>query len=614
MSALPMVAPGALLGGRYRVVRELGRGGMGVVYEALQQDLNRRVALKVLLAFGGGPQLERFRREAHSAAALGHPNIVQVTDFQTPSDGPPFLVMELLEGSSLGSLIDTQGPLPYPRVAFITTQVLAGLAAAHRAGIVHRDIKPDNVFLTSTSVAHDLVKLLDFGIAKVESSDAAPMTSYGQVMGTPAYMPPEQARGAQVDARSDVFAVGATMYHAITGRLPTPPADGSSATMEAPRSIMAAAALSLLRPDLPTGFTAIVDRAMMPDPAARYATADEMRAALAMWSPPTSSPALESAPRMAPPSSAMPSTQMPSTAMPSTAMPSTAMPPTFMPPTQLAQTQGSSSMTSPPSMASAATMPSTPSTRGHSLPPAYVPPSFGAAHSQPLTMYPRTAAPEARKGMSGALIAALVIVPSLALIAVVGLVFFMLSRAKAPPPAAGASNVPDPSSPASAAVPTPSSSPDPRSPRTPRPIGSSRSAPASPATATATVPGAAPATPSPTAPPAAPGAAKKVQVTVGGSFAGRFSNPNAARQAVEAKGPELALCFQRFNPLPETRAQRDYQLTLDVNARPIGAQPNNDAVDRCVTPILMRAVFPAFTVPVSSTFVVEPRVTWSVAP
>src|SRR4051794_5799376 len=98
MSALPMVAEGSILGGRYRIVRELGRGGMGVVYEAVQQDLNRRVALKVLLAFGGGPPLERFRREAQSAAALGHPNIVQVSDFQVPHDGPPFLVMEFLEG------------------------------------------------------------------------------------------------------------------------------------------------------------------------------------------------------------------------------------------------------------------------------------------------------------------------------------------------------------------------------------------------------------------------------------------------------------------------------------------------------------------------------------
>src|SRR4051794_38637824 len=160
MGALPMLGEGAVLGGRYRIVRELGRGGMGIVYEAVQQDLNRRVALKVLLSFGAGPQLERFRREAQSAAELRHPSIVQVTDFQTPADGPPFLVMELLEGISLGELIDKQGALPYPRVAFITTQVLAALVAAHRAGIVHRDIKPDNIFLTSTSVAHDLVKLL----------------------------------------------------------------------------------------------------------------------------------------------------------------------------------------------------------------------------------------------------------------------------------------------------------------------------------------------------------------------------------------------------------------------------------------------------------------------
>ncbi|HSO39670.1 MAG TPA: serine/threonine-protein kinase, partial [Labilithrix sp.] len=308
MAALPMLAEGTVLGGRYRIVRELGRGGMGIVYEALQQDLNRRVALKVLFAFAGGPQLERFRQEARSAAALGHPNIVQVTDFQTPLDGPPFLVMELLEGVSLGELIDRQGPLPYPRVAFITMQVLVALSAAHRAGIVHRDIKPDNVFLTATSLSNDVVKVLDFGVAKVDS-DAAPMTSHGQVIGTPAYMPPEQARGGPIDARADVFAVGATMYHAITGRLPTPPPDGLSATLEAPpsRSIMATEALALVRPDLPTGLTALVDRAMSLEPGERFASAEEMRAAVASFSPAGSSPDVSSKPPASLQTSARPS-------------------------------------------------------------------------------------------------------------------------------------------------------------------------------------------------------------------------------------------------------------------------------------------------------------------
>jgi len=315
MAALPMLAEGALLGGRYRIVRELGRGGMGVVYEAVQQDLNRRVALKVLLAFGGGPALERFRREAQSAAALGHPSIVQVTDFQTPGDGPPFLVMELLDGISLGALIDRDGPVPYPRVAFIITQVLSALAVAHQAGIIHRDIKPDNVFLTATSVADDLVKVLDFGVAKVET-ESAPMTAFGQVIGTPAYMPPEQARGGVIDARADVFAVGATMYHAITGQLPTPPTDEHAATAEAPvsRSIMVGAALSLIRPDLPTGLTALVDRAMSLDPRERFASADEMRAAVWAWLPQTSSSRMQTAASQAPTTSSSPMSAAPMSA------------------------------------------------------------------------------------------------------------------------------------------------------------------------------------------------------------------------------------------------------------------------------------------------------------
>ncbi|MBL8609153.1 MAG: serine/threonine protein kinase, partial [Myxococcales bacterium] len=275
------LAHGTLLGGRYRVVRLVGRGGMGAVYEAVDERARRRVALKVLLGVDGAG-VERFRREAQAAAALGHPHIVAMLDFSAGAPGePPFLVMELLEGTSLGAVIDRQGPMPLGRAAVIALQILDALSIAHRGGIIHRDIKPDNVFLTRGPTGGDFVKLLDFGVAKIDAGDQAPLTRAGQVLGSPAYMAPEQARGAPVDVRADLYAVGATMLHALSGRLPS--YASGAATSDAPRSISAAVPLSSLRGDLPPAFAGIVDRAMASDPNLRFGNADEMRAALAPW-------------------------------------------------------------------------------------------------------------------------------------------------------------------------------------------------------------------------------------------------------------------------------------------------------------------------------------------
>ncbi|MFI5298360.1 MAG: serine/threonine-protein kinase, partial [Polyangiales bacterium] len=220
---------GALLGGRYRVGRLLGAGGMGAVYEAMQEDLGRRVAIKVLLpeviaSSDDAEALRRFAREARAAAALHHPNIVAVTDF-SPGDAtaPAFLVMELLQGRSVARAIMDEGRLGPERVVTIAIQILAALETAHAAGLVHRDIKPDNVFLVPVTGAAggELVKVLDFGIAKLARGGGATssgLTATGAVLGTPAYMSPEQARGRDVDARSDLYAVGALMYHALSGR------------------------------------------------------------------------------------------------------------------------------------------------------------------------------------------------------------------------------------------------------------------------------------------------------------------------------------------------------------------------------------------------------------
>jgi serine/threonine-protein kinase len=290
-----------ILGGRYKLLDPLGRGGMGIVYEAVQEGLGRRVAIKILDArlSEDREQLERFRREAEVVAALGHPNIVQVTDFQYPEkDGDqPFIVMELLRGESLGATLAREQVLTAQRAAFVGAQVLSALIAAHRAGVVHRDIKPDNIFLLSDAAVPDTVKVLDFGIAKLAvlgGEGQQKLTGTGAMLGTPAFMAPEQARGEpDVDARADVYAVGATLYQALSGRLPHD-APSIPALLFAIVEKMPPP-LRELRPDLPAELSNVIERAMAKDRNARFADADAMRRALAPWSglpasipPPTS--------------------------------------------------------------------------------------------------------------------------------------------------------------------------------------------------------------------------------------------------------------------------------------------------------------------------------------
>jgi len=264
---------------------------MGQVYEALQSDLGRRVAVKVLaphLAFDA-EAIARFEREARSAAALGQGNIAQVTDFQNAPGQIPFLVMEYLEGQSMGSALRREGRMPEARVVFIMSQVLLALSAAHAAGIVHRDIKPDNIFLVSMSGMTDIVKLLDFGIAKLTKSDApSDLTALGGTLGSPYFLSPEQARGASADHRADLHAVGATMFRAITGHYPF---DGANlpALLHAIGS-QVPPPLSSVSPVSPQ-LSAIVARALAKDPALRFQSADEMRAALGQLGSPSAHPA-----------------------------------------------------------------------------------------------------------------------------------------------------------------------------------------------------------------------------------------------------------------------------------------------------------------------------------
>ncbi|MBA3818215.1 MAG: protein kinase [Deltaproteobacteria bacterium] len=216
---------GSEVDGRYRVIELIGEGGMGKVYLAEHVEIGKRVALKVLHpSYSRMPDLvERFRREARAASKIGHPNIVDVTDSGTTGDGSVYFVMEFLEGVELGSIIEREGAIEVARCLRIASQICRALAAAHAQGIVHRDLKPENVFLITRDGATDVVKVLDFGIAKTTEAEAARerrLTSPGMAMGTPEYMSPEQAAGRPADARCDVYALGAIIYEMVTGNAP----------------------------------------------------------------------------------------------------------------------------------------------------------------------------------------------------------------------------------------------------------------------------------------------------------------------------------------------------------------------------------------------------------
>jgi hypothetical protein len=207
--------------GRYKLERRLGRGGMAEVWAAYDMALKHRVALKTVAGYRpGSSALARLEREARALAGLTHPNTVRVFDYGVTDDGLWYYTMELLQGDSLRDLVARSGPLPLDRLLHICRQVLRALGEAHGKGIIHRDIKPDNVFVAELGGERDVVKLLDFGIAKAVVGDDTELTHSGWVTGTPAYMPPEVILGERADIRSDIYCFGATLYFAATGKLP----------------------------------------------------------------------------------------------------------------------------------------------------------------------------------------------------------------------------------------------------------------------------------------------------------------------------------------------------------------------------------------------------------
>jgi serine/threonine-protein kinase len=278
---------------------------MGAVYEAEREDLAQmRVAIKILHPSVGARAdlVMRFRREAETVAALDHPNIVRILDFQSPHGEPAFLVMERLHGAPLGETLDKEGRFGAERVAFVASQVLSALAAAHTANVVHRDLKPDNVFLTNLSGLRDIVKLLDFGVAKLMNArHNEKLTQTGSVLGTPAYMAPEQARGANVDHRSDLYAVGCMMYEALAGKPPFAAENYNALLFEIQRAVPTP--IEVLRPDIDPALAAVVARAMAKNPDERFQTADAFETALSPWvaaSAPRGATALGALPEAAP--------------------------------------------------------------------------------------------------------------------------------------------------------------------------------------------------------------------------------------------------------------------------------------------------------------------------
>jgi serine/threonine-protein kinase len=267
---------GKLIRGRYQVHKKLGEGGMGTVYLAEQMSVGRKVALKLLQGSYATDEefIGRFRREARLAASLSHPNIVTLYDFDQADDGSLFIAMEYLPGQKLSDVIRRDGPLEIRRASRLALQIAEGLGAAHRAGVIHRDIKPDNIMVVGQNGLEE-IKLMDFGIARLrDGASTTQLTRSGLIMGTPAYMAPEQAEGTEVSEKTDIYALGIVLYEMLSGTVPfkasTPAAVLVKQIQEAP------VPLRKLRRDLPAALERTIMQALEKQPDRRQRNADEV--------------------------------------------------------------------------------------------------------------------------------------------------------------------------------------------------------------------------------------------------------------------------------------------------------------------------------------------------
>ncbi len=284
------VAPGQILLGKYRIERVLGMGGMGVVVAATHVTLEQRVAIKFLLphALSNGEAVARFLREARAAVRIKSEHVARVTDVGQLENGAPYMIMEYLEGADLGSIGQRHGALPLDDGVEFVLQACEAIAEAHALGIVHRDLKPANLFLVTRRDGTPSVKVLDFGISKVSGMSASGadlgMTKTSTVMGSPLYMSPEQmASSRDVDARTDIWALGAILYELLTG---TVPFQADTITQLCVMILQnPTPALRNLRPDAPEGLGLVIARCLEKDRNRRYATIADFAQALAPYAP-----------------------------------------------------------------------------------------------------------------------------------------------------------------------------------------------------------------------------------------------------------------------------------------------------------------------------------------
>ncbi|MBX3221216.1 MAG: protein kinase [Labilithrix sp.] len=282
-----MPRAGDVVAGKYAIVRVLGEGGMGVVFEATHQRLRQRVALKMLLPamLAHGTLVSRFEREARAAARLRGRHCARVNDVDVTPEGLPYMVMDFLEGHDLQVELERRGRLPVAEAADYVLQAAAAMLEAHQLGIVHRDLKPSNLFLQrdrAGPASDAIVKVLDFGISKVATGDEAKLTAAGAIVGTALYMSPEQLQAAHaVDARADIWALGVILYEALSGRVP----------WEGPPPLVAAMIVTRDPPDLrelcevPAELAAIVNKCLERDPARRFGDVRQLATALASFAP-----------------------------------------------------------------------------------------------------------------------------------------------------------------------------------------------------------------------------------------------------------------------------------------------------------------------------------------